>query len=174
MSARGSHDAASRAEIKFLEQGLKNSTNMLHLMHTNCSDAHIVVEQQKLVLQALMNTKGVNQAIREFKDKFQPIQLLEANSIGADGEYEVGFAENLVEQKTIERSILLTNLFKVLNRFQDQEVDVGQSPPPPTAWEKELDMSPRSRQKAREQNYALDDSQTLWEQLKALCLDILS
>lgn len=26
---------------------------------------------------------------------------------------QVGFAENLVEQKTIERSILLTNLFKV-------------------------------------------------------------
>lgn len=29
---------------------------------------------------------------RLLQDKFQPIQLLEANSIGADGEYEAGFS----------------------------------------------------------------------------------
>ncbi|CAL1147113.1 unnamed protein product [Cladocopium goreaui] len=182
--ARGSHDAAARAEIAFLEQGLKNSNNMLQLMNTTSTDAQEVVRQYRMVLKALMGVKGMDEeiceALKEFKDHFEPVQLL-GDEVGADGEFQVGYADECVEKKAKERGVYFTNSMKVLERFQDPDKQMeggkGQrsaKAPRPAAWEKELDMSPNSRQKARQQNYAMDSAKTLWEQIKAICDDILN
>eukprot|EP00435_Cladocopium_sp_Y103_P068538 s1104_g31.t1 len=173
--ARGSHDAAARAEIAFLEQGLKNSNNMLQLMNTTSTDAQEVVRQYRMICEAL----------KEFKDNFEPVQLL-GDEVGADGEFQVGYADECVEKKAKERGVYFTNLMKVLERFQDPDKQMEGAKAKAPRRHRQLcgrkswiclqtpDTDQKALLKARQQNYAMDSAKTLWEQIKAICDDILN
>ncbi|CAJ1362330.1 unnamed protein product [Effrenium voratum] len=162
----GGHNAATMQEIRFLEDGLRQSHDMTRQLNASYQEAKELLRQNSELLSALRLLdlpEEVGVAMDRFEEMSRPRDYVQLPG-------EAGEADNGFEQERMKRFI---HLMKVIERHQLSRCkgSTGRSRRVPA---EELPYPADTSPTSVERIIALQDQESIWDRLKAYWIEITS